>query len=80
MSGITLANAQAIVEALVQAQISDPVGALGSVTIGGRTVTYKSADDLIKMLNYWQRTAANLQRIAAGVSRTSFVLPNFSGR
>jgi hypothetical protein len=77
---ITLADAQSILKKLIDAQACDPVGALGSVTVGGHTVTYKGADDLIKMINYWSRVAANLQRAAAGVSRTSFVLPNFSGR
>lgn len=59
---ITLADAQEILNALVQAQKDDPLGALGSVTINGRTVSYKSADDLIKMLNYWQNMVARLQR------------------
>lgn len=69
MSGITLANAQAVLDALVQAQIDDPAGALGSVTIGGRTVSWKGADDLIKMVNYWSGVVADLKRSAAGAQR-----------
>lgn len=80
MSGISLADAQTILTALIEAQKCDPVGAIGSISINGRTVTYKGSDDLIKQVNYWARIVAGLQRNAAGVSRTSFVLPNFSGR
>lgn len=69
MSGITLTQAQQILDALIQAQIDDPIGALGSVSVGGRTVSYKSADELITQTNYWSGVVADLQRKAAGANR-----------
>lgn len=66
---ITLVQAQAVLDALIQAQIDDPLGALGSVTIQGRTVSYKGADDLIKMVNYWSGIVADLRRKAARAQR-----------
>jgi hypothetical protein len=63
---ISLENAQAILNALVQAQMSDPIGALGAVTIGSRTVQYKSGDELIKMINYWSNLVTQLTMKRAG--------------
>lgn len=80
MSGISLADAQSTLDALIEAQKCDPIGALGSVSINGRTVTYKDSKDLIEQINYWSRIVAGLQRTAAGASRHGFVLPNFNGR
>lgn len=80
MSGITLADAQAILNTLIEAQKCDPAGAIGSFSVGGHSVSYKSSQDLIDQVNYWSRTVAGLQRVASGQSRHSFVLPNFSGR
>lgn len=80
MSGISLANAQAILDALVQSQVDDPLTSVGSFSIGGRTVSYRSAEDLIALINYWSRTVATLQRTAAGQKGPSRMLPNFSGR
>jgi hypothetical protein len=76
---ITLADAQTILNAHVEALKCDPVGMLGSVTIGGRTVTYKSAEELMQTINYWSRIVATLQRRAAGGSRHGYLLPNFRG-
>lgn len=80
MSGIAQADAQSILDALIQAQINDPAGAIGSISVAGRTVTYKSGAELIQQINYWQRIVSGFQRKTAGMSRHSFVLPNFSGR
>ena len=80
MSGITLAYAQAILDGYLEAQRCDPAGNLQSVTINGRSVTYSSAADLMELINYWSSIVARLQRSAAGGSRYSVVLPNFSGR
>lgn len=77
---ITLENAQKILNALIEAQACDPLTQVGSFSIEGRTVSYRSADDLITLINYYSRLVANLQRVAAGAPRTSFVLPNFNGR
>ena len=68
MSGITLAQAQQVLDALVQAQIEDPSGSLGSITVNGRTVTYRSAEDVIKLLEYWRGIVAQKTRTARGAS------------
>jgi hypothetical protein len=80
MSGITLTQAQQILDKLIQAQIDDPIGALGSVNVAGRTVSFKTADDLIKMIDYWSAVVARLQRQAAGGSRHGFAVADFRGR
>jgi hypothetical protein len=77
MSGITLAQAQQVLDALVQAQIDDPSGSLGSITVGGRTVTYRSAEDVIKLLGFWRSLVAEKTRIAAGGSRLSMKRARF---
>lgn len=79
MTDITLAQAQAVLDALVQAQISDPSGSLGSITVNGRTVTYRSADDVIKLINYWRNLVAEKTRIARGGSRIGMKLASFRG-
>ena len=65
MSGITQAQAQANLDSLVNAQINNML----SVSIGGRTVSYRTGKDLIDAINYWSRVLAGLQRTAAGLSR-----------
>lgn len=77
MSGITREQAQQVLDALIQAQIEDPSGSLGSVSVGGRTVTYRSAEDMISLINYWRRTVAELSRVAAGGSRISMKRATF---
>lgn len=62
---ISLTDAQAILAKLIEAQKNDPIGALTSITVNGRTYTFKSADDLIKMINYWTRIIADLKKSAA---------------
>lgn len=73
---ITLANAQTILDNLIEAQAAG-VSEFTSVTIGGRTVTYRSADDVIRLVNYWSRVVAQLQRKAAGRSRHGFSVADF---
>lgn len=74
MSGVTLAQAQAKLDALMSASVS---GAL-SVRFGDRQVTrFASYDDLIKAINYWERRVAELTRIAAGRSRHGYSLADF---
>jgi hypothetical protein len=77
---MTLDQAQEIYNALIQAQIDDPLGTIGATSIRDRTISYRGADDLIKLINYYARLVAQLQRVAAGQSRVSYMLPNFSGR
>ncbi len=69
MSGITLQNAQAILDKLVAAQLAGGAGAVGSFTLNGRAVTYRSADELLKQITYWSNMVAQLQRNSAGGSR-----------
>jgi hypothetical protein len=67
-TNISLSDAQAILSKLIEAQKEDPIGALQSITVGGRTYSFKSADELIKMINYWSGIIAQLKRTAAGTS------------
>ena len=80
MSDITLANAQQILDALIQAQLEDPAGALGSVTVGGRTTTWAGADDVIKLIEYWRGIVNQKRRAAAGQPGISMKLGSFRGR
>lgn len=80
MSGISQADAQQILDALIEAQKCDPIGAIGSVSVGNHTISYKGADDLIKMINYWSSVVAQGQRRAAGRGRLGFAVADFRGR
>ena len=50
-----------------------------SVSIGGRTVTYRSLKDITDAIDYWSRTLARLQRVAAGGPRHGYSLADFRG-
>jgi hypothetical protein len=56
-----------------QAQLDALLGALSSnmltVSIGGRSVTYRSASEIQSQINYWERVVAGFTRQAAGISR-----------
>ena len=78
MSGIPLSKAQEILDALIEQQVCDPSGNLGSVSVGGRTVSYRSAEDLLKLINYWSRIVAEQTRRAAGSPRHSMKTARFS--
>ena len=67
-TNISLSDAQAILDALIAAQKEDSIGALDSISVNGRSYSFKSADDLIKMINYWSGIIAQLKRRAAGAS------------
>lgn len=69
MSGLTQAQAQQVLDALVQAQIDDPSGSLGSVTVNGRTVSYRSAEDVIELIEYWRGVVAQKTRESRGAAR-----------
>jgi hypothetical protein len=79
MTDVTLAQAQQVLDALVRAQIEDPSGSLGSVTVNGRTVSYRNAEDVIKLIEYWRGLVATKQRQAAGGSRISMKRASFRG-
>jgi hypothetical protein len=69
MSGITLAQAQAQLDALLAAQ----VGAELTVRFGERSVTYQSMEDLLKAIDYWNRMVTQLRR----GSRVSYSVAGF---
>lgn len=78
MSLFTVAECNEIIEALKCALIEDPGGMIGSVTIAGRSVSYKGADDLEKLLAIWQRQLTLAQRSAASVPRINPKVARFS--
>lgn len=78
MSGISVTQAQEMLDKLIEQQLCDPAGTLGSVTVGGRTVSYRSAEDLIRLIDYWRGLVTELQRQAAGMSRIGMKLAKFS--
>ena len=70
MSSIfTVAECNEAIENLKTALISDPGGMIGSVAINGRSVSYKSADDLTKLIAFWQKQLTLAQGSAASVPR-----------
>jgi hypothetical protein len=75
MSGLTLETAQAHLDKLLEAQASN----MASVSIGGRSYSFRSSADLIEAINYWQRVIAGFQRKAAGQSRHGFSVANLGG-
>jgi hypothetical protein len=77
VSGLTLETSQQILNALLEAQLSGSLGGIQSVSIAGRTVTYSTAADLMKLINYWSAIVARFQRSTAGASR--YAVPNFRG-
>lgn len=76
MTGITQAQAQAQLDALLAAQANNIL----STSIGGRTVSFRSSADLIEAINYWSRVLAGIQRTAAGQSRHSLSAAAFRSR
>lgn len=77
MSNITLEQALAARDALFAAQAEVAMSGLSSVSIGGRTVTYRSLGEIIEAINYWSRIVAGLQREAGGESRLGVSVANF---
>lgn len=76
MSGITQAQAQTNLDALLSLQS----GELSSVSIAGRTYTYRDAQDIIRLINYWQRIVSGFQRRADGGSHHGFKAANFQNK
>ena len=77
MSTITLEQAQAQLTALLGAQASN----LRTVSIGGRSVSYASAGEMIEAINYWTRMVNTLQRQSDGIARHGYSVADFrSGR
>ena len=79
MSGITLTKAQQILDALLAAQLTGAT-AFGSVSVAGDSYTYRTGDELLKQIAYWQRVVNGLTRAAGGESRHGFAVSNFQNR
>lgn len=73
---ITLAQAEAIRDALVESSLAG-VSEFQSVSIGGRTVSYATAAELSTKIAYWQRIVNELKRKAAGKSRHAYSVADF---
>lgn len=73
MTGITKAQAQAQLDALLAMQSNN----LLSTSIGGHTVTFRNTKDLLEAINYWSRVLAGIQRKGAGLSRHGMSLASF---
>ena len=65
-----MANYQTILNA-IDAAIEAGVGAPGELTADGRTIRYRSLDDLVKTRQYYSRLAA------AAAGKTGFKLTGF---
>lgn len=63
---ISLADARAILAKLIEVQKNDPIGAIGSISENGRSISFKSSDELIAQINYWTNIITQLQQRAAG--------------
>jgi hypothetical protein len=72
----TLAQAQAMLDAL----LAQPPGSIGSVSIGGRTVSYRSLGELTDAIVFWERRVATLTARAAGKRGPSFLAADFRSR
>ena len=82
MAGITVIQAQTVLDALIAAAEGFTGKAKVSIqTAGGghREVQYTSMDELSKAINFWSRALAGAQRQAAGSSRHGVSLANIIG-
>lgn len=77
-TAITLEQAQANLDALLAAQAAAP-GSLRSVSIGGRSVSYASAQEMTEAINYWTRMVNTLSRRAHGNPRHGYSVADFRG-
>lgn len=65
-TAISLSTAQAILGKLIEIQTNDAIGAISSISENGRTVSFKSGQELIDQVNYWTGIVNQLQQRAAG--------------
>jgi len=73
MSLISEAQAQANLDALLSAQSNNML----TVSIGGRSVSYRTTQDLTAAISYWTRVLAGVKRTAVGQSRHSVSAASF---
>jgi hypothetical protein len=77
MSLWTLAELDQLIDAMKTQMLENPSG-VGSVQIGGRSISYNGFDDLQKRINFLARERAALLRGASGQSRAGYSLAKFS--
>lgn len=65
--------------ALRDALISAAPNAMGSVSIGGHTVTWVTLKEFRDHLTWLEGIIGSMQRMAAGGSRVDFAVANLSG-
>lgn len=78
MTLFTVAECDTAIAALKEQLVCDPAGSIGSMSINGRTVTYRSAADLQEILRMWMRNRSDAARAIAGVGRTKMSVAKFS--
>ncbi len=71
MSIFTVAEVEEIIDALKAQIISDPMGTIGSVSVNGRSMEYKSAEELAQIVSFWEQQLASAAASAAGRPRIS---------
>lgn len=71
MSIFTVAEVDEIIAALKCQLLEDPMGTIGSVSINGRTVSYKSAEELEQIVTFWEKQKSKAAASAAGRSGTN---------
>lgn len=74
MSGITLAQAQAQLDALLTMQSSNML----AYSINGRSYSYRTFKDLLEAITFWERKVAALTRRAAGGPRHGYAVADLS--
>lgn len=77
MSIWTLAELNELIDGMKEQLRADPLGSLGSVTIGSRTVAYRSVQDMKELILFYAREKATLERRAAGGRRNSYAVAKF---
>jgi len=72
---VTLSDATTALAAWLAADLAVAKGQ--AYTIGGRTLTRADALEITNKINYWSNVEAQLRRVAAGESKTSFSVAKF---
>ncbi len=71
MGIFTVAECDQIIERLKCQLLEDPSGSIGSFSIAGRTIQYRSAEDLESLINLWTRQRSNAVKAASGAGRSN---------
>lgn len=72
MSGITLAQAEALLDAWLAASLAVASGQ--SYSIGSRSLTRADAGEIREQIKEWRGLVSSLTRKASGYSRTRYVV------